>query len=221
MVSAVILAAGGSTRMGRPKQFLPLQGQPLIAHTLRAFETCGVIDEIVIVAREEDHPVLREIVQRENIAKCTAIVVGGATRQQSAYAGVACCPSADLVAVHDGARPLITPSVIERVVQAAFEHGAAAAAVRAKDTVKIADDRDMVVMTPDRSTVWNVQTPQICKREIYERAWAHAQKMGLQVTDDCQMIEAIGQQIKLVEGSYANIKVTTPEDLPVAEELLK
>ena len=115
----------------------------------------------------------------------------------------------------------VFPEEIERVVMAAKEYGAAAAAVHAKDTVKIADADDMVVTTPDRATVWNVQTPQICKRDVFERAWEHALSQGLQVTDDCQMIEAVGQPIKLVECSYANIKVTTPEDLIIAEELMK
>ena len=219
-VSAVIVAAGNSTRMGVPKQFISLCGRPLLAHTLQSFELCDDIDEIVLVARAEDHPRLQELVAHNGFTKISSIVCGGDTRQQSVHNGVSAC-RADFVAIHDGARPLATPELIERVMQAAMQYGAAAAAVRTKDTVKIADANDMIVETPDRATVWNVQTPQIFKRDLFERAWENAEKSGLIVTDDCQLAEAIGHAVKLVEGSYQNIKVTTPEDVAIAEEWLK
>ena len=219
-VSAVIVAAGNSTRMGTPKQFLPLCGRPLIAYTLAAFESCAAIGEIVVVARHEDRARLQELASAYGITKLSAIVCGGDTRQQSVKNGVDAC-SAAFVAIHDGARPLITPDLIEQVVQAAVQYGAAAAAVRTKDTVKIADENGMIMSTPDRATVWNVQTPQIFERTVFERAWENAAQHGLSVTDDCQLAEAIGQSVKLVEGSYRNIKVTTPEDVAIAEEWLK
>lgn len=218
-VAAVIVAAGNSTRMGTPKQFIPLNGRPLIAYTLEAFQQCAVIDEIVVVARGEHHTRLREIAETYGITKLAAIVCGGNTRQESVRGGVSRC-KADYVAIHDGARPLVTPAIIERVAQAAVQVGAATAAVRTKDTVKIADENGMVTATPDRATLWNVQTPQIFAKDLYERAWSYAVEQGLDATDDCQLIEAIGHPVKLVESSYTNIKVTTPEDVPFAEELL-
>lgn len=219
-VTAVIVAAGSSTRMGTPKQFIPLNGRPLIAHTLAAFEQCAAIGEIVVVAQEENHARLREIAETYGIVKLSAIVCGGSTRQQSVRNGVNAC-HADYVAIHDGARPLVTPAIIERVIQGAVQYGAAAAAVRAKDTVKIADENGVVIETPDRTALWNVQTPQIFEKSLYERAWQHAAAQGLDLTDDCQLVEALGKPVKLVEGSYTNIKVTTPEDVPFAEELLR
>ncbi len=219
-VTAVIVAAGSSTRMGTPKQFIPLLGRPLIAHTLAAFEQCAAIGEIVVVEREEDHTRLREIAETYGITKLSAVVCGGSTRQQSVRNGVNAC-HADYVAIHDGARPLVTPAIIELVIQGAVQYGAATAAVRTKDTVKIADENGVVITTPDRTALWNVQTPQIFEKALYERAWQHAVAQGLDVTDDCQLVEALGQPVKLVEGSYTNIKVTTPEDVPFAEELLR
>ncbi len=219
-VAAVIVAAGNSTRMGTPKQFIPLNGRPLIAHTLAAFEQCAAIGEIVVVAREEDDTRLREIAEAYGITKLSAIVCGGSTRQQSVRNGVNAC-HADYVAIHDGARPLVTPAIIERVIQGAVQYGAATAAVRTKDTVKIADENGVVIETPDRTALWNVQTPQIFEKALYERAWQHAVAQNLDFTDDCQLVEALGESVKLVEGSYTNIKVTTPEDVPFAEELLR
>ncbi len=219
-VTAVIVAAGNSTRMGTPKQFIPLNSRPLIAHTLAAFEQCAAIDEIVVVAQEEHHPRLREIAETYGITKLSAVVCGGSTRQQSVRNGVNAC-RADYVAIHDGARPLVTPAIIERVIQGAVQYGAATAAVRTKDTVKIADENGVVVATPDRTALWNVQTPQIFEKALYERAFEYAVAQSLDATDDCQLIEALGNPVKLVEGSYTNIKVTTPEDVPFAEELLR
>ncbi len=219
-VTAVIVAAGSSTRMGTLKQFIPLNGRPLIAHTLAAFEQCAAIDTIVVVAQEEHHTRLREIAETCGITKFSAIVCGGSTRQQSVRNGVNACRT-DYVAIHDGARPLVTPAIIERVIQGAVQYGAATAAVRTKDTVKIADENGVVIETPDRAALWNVQTPQIFEKALYERAWQHATAQDLDVTDDCQLVEAIGGPVKLVEGSYTNIKVTTPEDVPFAEELLR
>lgn len=218
-VTAVIVAAGSSTRMGTPKQFIPLNGRPLIAHTLAAFEQSALIGEIVVVAQEEHHARLREIAETYGIKKLSAVVCGGSTRQQSVRCGVNAC-HAEYVAIHDSARPLVTPAIIERVIQGAVEYGAATAAVRTKDTVKVADENGVVLETPDRTALWNVQTPQIFEKTLYERAFRHAAQQGLDLTDDCQLIEAIGEPVKLVEGSYTNIKVTTPEDVPFAEELL-
>ncbi len=220
MVAAIIVAAGRSTRMGEPKQFITISGRPLIAHTLMAFESCKQIDAIVVVAQPTDRAAILSIAAQYGIHKLTAVTAGGETRQQSVHNGVLACGEAEYLVIHDGARPLITPDVIERVLFAAQEHGVAAAAVHTTDTVKVADKNGMVQATPDRSTLWNMQTPQIFHREVYERAWAHATEIGLDATDDCQLAEAIGHPVKLVESSYANIKITTPKDVLSAEGLL-
>lgn len=217
-VSAVIVAAGNSTRMGTNKQLLMLGDRPVIAHTLAAFQRASVIDEIVLVTRAEDEGILRDIAAQYGITKLTAVVSGGAERQESVANGVAACRAdAAYFAIHDGARPLITPELIAAVVEAAGRDGAAAAAVRVKDTIKVADERGFIVDTPDRATLWSVQTPQVFERALYLDALARARESGLRVTDDCRLAEAAGYAVRLVEGSYANLKITTPEDIPMAE----
>ncbi len=220
--AAVLLAAGNSTRMGAPKQFLMIAGCPVLARTMQAFEACTVVDEIVVVAQSADHARIHELAKQYGISKLKAVVEGGATRQESSYKGVMVCEDADLIAVHDGARPLITPNVIERVLIAAEQHGAASVAVRAKDTMKVADAEGFVVDTPDRSTLWNAQTPQAFKPDLYLKAYDHAIQNGItNSTDECALMEALGQPVMLVEGEYTNIKMTTPEDILLAEGLLK
>lgn len=220
--AAILVAAGGSTRMGTPKQLLPLGGMPVIARTLRAFEAAGAIDEIVLVAREEETDALRQIGAAHGVHKLKAIVPGGATRQQSVARGVAAVSGrATLIAIHDGARPLIRPAVIERVVETAAACGAAAAAVPVKDTVKVVDDNRCILSTPDRAHLWNVQTPQVFERALYERALCEAQAAALDFTDDCQLVERLGIAVRLCEADYGNLKITTPEDMAFARGLLE
>ncbi|MBR2339075.1 MAG: 2-C-methyl-D-erythritol 4-phosphate cytidylyltransferase [Clostridia bacterium] len=219
-VSAVIVAAGSSTRMGQPKQLLPLGGMPVLARTLQAFQQCETVDEIVLVARQEDLAAFTELASAHAITKLAAAVAGGSTRQQSVQRGVAACdPATAYVAIHDGARPLVTPEQITATVNAAMKRGAAALAVPVKDTIKIADENGCIAETPDRRRLWNVQTPQVFGWELYQRALTQSDIESL--TDDCQLVERLGAPIRLVEGSYRNLKITTPEDLAVAEELLK
>ncbi len=221
-VAAVIVAAGNSTRMGVPKQFLTLGDRPVIAHTLAAFEACECIDEIVLVAREADTVTLRQIVTDYGIHKVKAIVPGGNTRQQSVANGIAACgEDTEYFAIHDGARPLIKPERITAVVTAALQDGAAALAVRVKDTVKVADENGWVVSTPTRAQLWNVQTPQVFERQLYLCAVQYAEENGLAVTDDCQLVEALHRPVRLVEGDYTNLKITTPEDVRCAEGWLE
>lgn len=221
-ISAVILAAGNSTRMGVPKQFLPLQGRPLLAYSLLAFQACDAVHEIIVVTRREDIEKVQNIAQTQNITKLTHVVVGGNSRKESARCGVQVCDStSEYVAIHDGARPLVTPTIIKRVVATAIEHGAAAAAVPTKDTIKQVDRNGFVIKTPPRETLWNVQTPQIFERELYFKAMQHSEKIKEEITDDCQMVELSGYAVKLVEGSYSNIKITTPEDIIIAEGWLQ
>lgn len=220
-VTAVVAAAGSSTRMGVPKQFLPLGGIPVIARTLLALDAAQLVDEIVLVAREEDMLQLYDICKTFEIAKASSILKGGATRQQSVARGIAAAKKGTaFFAVHDGARPLVRPETVDRVIEAAFACGAATAAVRVKDTVKISDEKGFITATPDRRFLWNVQTPQVFERRLYLTALARAQAEGEDYTDDCQLVEHTGHPVRLVEADYGNIKITTPEDVAFAEGLL-
>ena len=220
-VAAVIVAAGSSTRMGMPKMLLSLKGQPVIVHTMRAFQNSAEIDEIVLVTRDEDLDTMRELARANGIDKLTAVVCGGSDRQKSVANGVrACHADTAYFAIHDGARPLISAECIANVVSAAKRDGAAAAAVRVKDTIKVVDEHGFVQSTPDRERLWSVQTPQIFEKSLYVRAMDYVEDTGLEVTDDCRMVEAIGHPVRLIEGEYTNLKITTPEDIHIAEEWL-
>lgn len=221
--AAVIVAAGSFSRMGGiPKQRAPLLGRPVIAHTIAAFQQAESIGEIVLVVREEDRTFAEKVCKDNTFTKVKAITPGGSTRQESVLAGIGCVSEkAAYYAVHDGARPLITPSVINAVVKAAKHYQAAAAAVRVKDTVKIADEDGFIRSTPERRALWNVQTPQVFERGLYRRAVKAASERGLNFTDDCQLVERLGGRVYLVEADYTNMKITTPEDLCLAEALLR
>lgn len=220
-VTAVLVAAGNSTRMGGVnKQFLQLDGAPVLFRTVRAFEDCELVDEIIIAAREQDIPQIASLLHANGIGKVKDIVRGGATRQESVFAAVRCCdPQCEFLAIHDGARPLVTAQVIEGTIQAAFQFGAAATGVRVKDTVKVVDANGMIVGTPDRSTLWAVHTPQVFRKETYLHA-AREVPGSADFTDDCKLLEAAGVPVHMVEGSYENIKITTPEDIWIAEGIL-
>ncbi len=218
-VTAVIVAAGSSTRMGQPKLLMPLCGEPVLAHTLKAYDRAAV-DALVVVTREQDIPVFEPLAK--TMTKPICFVTGGATRQASVANGMAAVPpQTTVVAIADGARPLITPEEIDRVIACALETGAAAAAVRVKDTIKQADENRIITATPDRSTLWQVQTPQVFSLELYRRAMAAVASAGLDLTDDCQLVEYIGAKVTLCESSYENIKITTPEDIAVATAFLQ
>jgi 2-C-methyl-D-erythritol 4-phosphate cytidylyltransferase len=221
---AVIAAAGNSTRMGVkcPKQFLPLLGVPVIIRTLAAFERSETVSAAVVVCREEDTARMRDLLREWKIRKVCAVVPGGESRQESVAAGLAAVPpEADYVAVHDGARALICPEEIDACVRDCFATGASALAVPVKDTIKVVDSQCRVLSTPDRSALWAVQTPQVFERNIYQRALEEAKRRGGDYTDDCQLAEHIGAPVHLCEGSYENIKLTTPEDLCLAEAILR
>lgn len=220
-MAAIIVAAGSSTRMGQPKQWMLLQGKPVLWHTLMAFEQTEQVSAIIVVTRLEDIDRVKELAAEAGITKLTAVVAGGDTRQQSVAAGVATLPTdTKLVAIHDGARPLATPDMITRVAEVAANTGAASAAVKVKDTIKQADESGLVTETPDRSKLWSVQTPQIFKVDLYRKAMQYAADKGLDLTDDCGLMEAAGYPVTLCEGDYRNIKITTPEDVVMAEAFL-
>ncbi len=217
---AVIVAAGTASRMqGIDKVMAELGGEPMILRTVRAFQNCDVIGEIVIVTRED----LVEKIQKlcANYPKVKAVAVGGADRAESVRNGLRLLsPKVRLAAVHDGARPLITDAVIDRTVRAAHRYGAAAPGVPVKDTIKIVQG-GFVKSTPDRSTLQAVQTPQIFDIDLLTGALEKAKKDSAAITDDCSAVERLGMSVKIVEGDERNIKVTTPMDLKIAESLLE
>ena len=220
-VGAVIAAAGSSSRMGgRDKLAELLDGIPVILRTLAAVEAVPEIREIVVVTREDRVEEYRRLLGQ--CSRLRAVVPGGSTRQESVRNGVrALSPDCTLAAIHDGARPLVTPEVFARCIEAARSCGAATAAVPEQDTIKLADEAGRVLDTPDRSRLWAVQTPQIFDRERYLRAAEEAERRGLSCTDDCQLFEAMGWEVQLVMGDYRNLKLTTPEDFLAAGAYLE
>lgn len=218
MTVAILLAAGNSVRMGQDKLSAVLGDRPVLAHTLGVFEACDAIDAIVLVARPQDKERYEALCGQYGIGKLIAVCSGGETRQQSAQNGLAAVPQdCTLLAIHDGARPLLREDVLLRVLQDAEKYGAATAAVPVKDTVKTATADGFVDNTPPRSTLQLVQTPQAFRADLYRKALAAAKE---EYTDDCQLLEACGMPVRLTEGSYSNIKITTPEDLRIAGALL-
>ena len=217
---AVIVAAGSASRMGGiDKVMANLGGEPMILRTVRAFQNCDAITSIVIVTRED---LIRPISGLcRDMGKVVAVVAGGSSRQESVHLGLNALPKGmKLAAVHDGARPLISWQVIDRVVRAANTYGAAAPAIPVKDTIKVVAG-GLVKETPDRSTLMAVQTPQVFDFDLLRGALRKAEEDGAAVTDDCSAVERTGMKIKIVEGDERNLKVTTPMDLKIAELLLE
>ena len=217
---AVIVAAGTASRMGGiDKVMAELDGEPMIVRTVRTFQTSDAIKEIVVVTREDlILPIMRLCA---GLDKVQAVICGGSSRQESVQLGLnAMSNKVKLVAVQDGARPLITWQVIDRTVRAANTYGAAAPAIPVKDTIKVVEGR-VVKNTPDRSTLFAVQTPQVFDFDLLRGALKKAEATGATVTDDCSAVELMGMSVKIVEGDERNIKVTTPMDLKIAEMLLE
>lgn len=220
-VTAVIVAGGSGERFGGDKLAAPLGGLPVMARTLLRFEQSEVIDEIVIAARDDRITDITALCRTYRISKAACVVPGGATRLLSSYNGcMAASKRAGIIAIHDGARPLVTDTIIRDAVWAAQLHQAAAPAVPVRDTIKTARDT-IVVDTPDRSSLFAVQTPQCFRRDIILAALSEAAQSGAALTDDTHAVERIGGQIWLTEGSEENIKITTPLDLAVAELILQ
>lgn len=222
-VSAIIVAAGGSVRMGMgdSKQFIPLLKRPAIEYTLSAFESCRLIDEVVVVCRAQDYERISAIAQQNGFEKISAIVNGGDSRAQSVKNGIAAASvKSQYYAIHDGARPLITPTDIERVVETAIETGAATLGTPVTDTIKIVDENDVIESTPDRSSLRAVQTPQVFEKDLYTFALEKAGGELDAFTDDCSLVENMGCEVEVVLGSAENIKLTTPIDIVIAESIL-
>lgn len=218
----VVVAAGRGTRMGtkESKQFLILQDKPIIIHTLEVFERHPFITEIVLVTGEQDVERCAVWAKEYGITKCVKVIPGGAERQYSVYQGLLQM-NTPWVLVHDGVRPFVTEDQVTNCYKAAVEHGAAILAVPVKDTVKQVDEHGWVTATPDRRSLWAVQTPQAFRRCELIRAHDQAEAEGFTGTDDAMLIERLGVSVMVVEGSYSNIKITTPEDLDYAEWVRK
>ena len=216
---AVIVAAGSASRMGGiDKVMAPLGGEPMILRTVRAFEDCETVKEIVIVTREDLMGPIAELCS--GFTKIRSVVQGGSSRQESVKLGLlALSKEVRLAAVHDGARPLVSGELIDKVIRAAHSYGAAAPAIPVKDTIKVFEG-GFIAATPDRSTLRAVQTPQVMDRDLLLGALEKAEQEGIALTDDCSAVEALGMSVQLTEGSEENIKITTPLDLELAEAIV-
>jgi len=224
-VAALIPAAGRGRRMAEeiPKAFLPMGGAPLLAHTLQQFESCSGVEEVIVLAPPGNgvQPA-EELVKRHGFRKVSRIVPGGAERQDSVYAGLkALGPRSDLVLIHDGARPFITPDLIERVVAETRGSRAAVAAIPVRDTIKEVGEDGRVLKTLTRDCLWEIQTPQGFHYSLILEAYEEAFRDGFYGTDDAALVERLGVEVKVVLGSRYNLKITTPEDLVLGEALLK
>ena len=217
-LGAVIVAAGSGTRMGDiDKAFAPLDGRPLIARTLSAFQACAAVSRVILVLAAENLDRGRALVVEHQFTKVAAVCAGGPGRQDSVRMGLEALGECEWVAVHDGARPLVTRELIEAGLEASRETGAAVPALRLVDTIKEADAGGTVVRTLDRGRLWAAQTPQVLRYDLIVRAH---QEVTAHVTDDAAMLESLGLAVKVFPGSRQNIKITTPEDLRLAEAML-
>jgi 2-C-methyl-D-erythritol 4-phosphate cytidylyltransferase len=222
---AVIVSAGKGLRFmeGRKKQFYFLEGKPILAHTLDKFETCPLIRSILLVVGEEDMDIcLKEVVEKYKFQKVSQIVPGGKRRQESVKNGIDALPKdSDIVAIHDGVRPLVTRAMIEDSIHSAVRYGAVVLAMPVKDTVKISNPDGTVLRTLDRESLWQIQTPQTFQINVIKEAHFRAAEDGFVGTDDASLVERMGAKVHILPGSYTNIKITTPEDLLLASLFLK
>ena len=225
-VTAIVLAAGKGSRMGSqvPKQYLTLLGHEVLYYSLKAFEE-SIVDQVVLVTGAGDIDYCRsELVEKYGFSKVKKIIAGGAERYDSVYMGLKAAAPCDYVLIHDGARPMVTPEIIAQVLEGAIACGSCTTAVPVKDTIKIADADDMAVDTPERRGLWAIHTPQGFSYEVILEAHERFRQGAyrIPVTDDTMMAEIfLRKRAKLVKGSYRNIKVTTPEDMEIAEVFLK
>ena len=224
--TAIVLAAGQGKRMHSKvqKQFLEIQGYPVLYYSLRCFQESPLIQDIILVTGEESISYCKEeIVQKYGFTKVSAVIPGGKERYDSVYAGLCECKDCEYVLIHDGARPFVTEEILKRGLQKVKETGACVIGMPSKDTVKLSDEEGYVKETPNRKCVWTIQTPQIFSYSLIREAHdSIRQKDMSKITDDAMVAEhETGVKIRFSEGSYRNIKITTPEDLVVAEAFLK
>ena len=228
---AIVLAAGSGSRMNADvkKQFLELSGKPILYYSLNAFQNSFIDDIILVTSKEDIEYCKNEIVKKYDFNKVRCIVEGGRERYHSVMHGLKMIQSCDFVYVHDAARPLIDEEMLERLQAGVEDYGSAVAAVETKDTIKIVDNENFVISTPSRNTVWIIQTPQVFRfttiTEAYERLRMRLQNISaedIHITDDAMVVENFtNSKVKLIRGSYKNIKITTPEDMLIAERFLQ
>jgi 2-C-methyl-D-erythritol 4-phosphate cytidylyltransferase len=222
MLTAIIVAAGDSRRMGFDKLFATIAGRPVFAHTIRAFERANSVDEIVVIARADRHSEIEKIVRDENLKKVRSIVPGGKHRQDSVRAGLSQLEATTkYVAVHDAARPLITPKQIDLVFEQCCIHAAASLAEPISDTLKYAGPEFFVTGSVDRHQLYAMQTPQIFERQLIEDAYRAVYAEDASVTDEVSAVERLGRKVFLVPNQDLNFKITYPRDLALAEFVLK
>ena len=222
--TAVIVAAGKGRRMGTEvsKQFLPLCGKEILAHSVEKFEKAEKIRDIVLVTGEDSLQDVREMAQEYGWKKIVAVVAGGKERQDSVWNGLqAVSDDTDIVLIHDGVRPFVTEDILNHSIETAMEMGSCVAGVPAKDTIKVCNGENIAVATPDRSTLWQIQTPQTFQKDLIMQAYQKAKAEGFVGTDDASLAEYSGCPVKVIMGSYRNIKITTKEDLLIGEAFLK
>jgi 2-C-methyl-D-erythritol 4-phosphate cytidylyltransferase len=220
---AIVVAGGKGVRFGgnRPKQFLEVHGSPIIIHTLRQFERCREIGSVVVVLPAEETAGFQSLIEKFALQKVAQIVPGGATRAQSVKQGLVAISKADVVAVHDSVRPLVTPDEIDDVVKAAHERGAAILVARVSDTIKDVSSNRVTTLT--RANLRRALTPQCFRFDLLKRAYEQLEQLeaaGIEVTDDSFLVERLGVEVATIEGSPRNIKITTEEDLGIAEAIL-
>jgi len=224
-VSVIIAAAGMSNRMKSKinKQFIFLNDKPMLAHTIEKFERCKYVDEIIVVAKEDEiNYCKKEIIRKYKFKKVSKIVRGGKERQDSVYNGIlALNEKSGIVLSHDGARPFVSIKSIVDSIEGAYNYGACIIAVPVKDTIKVVDENNNINTTPERNLLWQAQTPQCFRKDILMEAYRKAIEDSFLGTDDSMLVERLGIDVKIVMGSYENMKITTPEDIVIAESLLK
>jgi 2-C-methyl-D-erythritol 4-phosphate cytidylyltransferase len=223
MVSAIIVAAGSSRRMGFDKLFTPLAGKPVLCYSLQAFSNCKEVDEILIVTREERMDEVEELVSCEKLSKVKKVITGGAERHISVWNGLQAVDSKDseFIAIHDGARPLTTPKLIRDCIELARQHGAACCASQIPDTVKRASIEQMVTESVERTGLWAMQTPQVFSSGLILQAYAALMAKHEMVTDEVSAVQKLGKKIALMKNQDWNFKITFPHDLELAEHVLE
>lgn len=222
MVSAIIVAAGSSRRMGFDKLFAPLAGKPVLWHSLKAFNETKDVDEILVVAREDAMDEIEELVSHGGLEKVTKVISGGAERHISVWNGLQAVDSSgsEYIAIHDGARPLVTPALIEACLDLARTHGAASCASQIPDTVKRASIEQMVTESVERTGLWAMQTPQVFSSGLILQAYAALMAKHEMVTDEVSAVQKLGKKIALLKNDDWNLKITFPHDLELAEHVL-
>ena len=224
--TAIVLSAGQGKRMGTAvqKQYIELEGKPIVAHTLEVFQRSEVIDEILlVVGKGQEEYCRKDIIEKYHLDKVKKIIEGGAERYHSVYCGLKEVRKDGYVFIHDGARMFVDEAILQRGYEYVEKYGACVAGMPSKDTVKMVDEENFAVSTPDRRFVWTVQTPQVFEYSLIEEAYSKLMKEeGIQVTDDAMVAEQmLGVSVRLFEGSYRNLKITTPEDLEIAGTFLQ